>query len=127
MTATTYGLFAGALSFFDFAVMVAFLVISLTVVRTKRPDAFLPIALAAGLFVVNIVLRNILNFGMSMIVDRTGGDMYTSIAATTTLTFLVSMVAWITLLIGIVKLAGDPPGSGPPGAPPPMHIPPGGY
>lgn len=122
MTSTAFGFFSGALSFVDFALMVVFLVISLTSVRTKRPDAFLPIALAAGLFLVHIVLQVGLSWGMSMLAMRTGSSVYDGLALSRFLGFLVNLLAWVVLLIGIVKLAGDPPGG-----PRPLHLPPGAY
>ncbi len=121
MTSTLFGVFSGVLSFVDFVLMIVFLVISLTSVRTKRPDAFLPIALAAGLFLVNIVLRIGMSVAMNMFVSRTGGDIYSGLAASSLLGFLVNLIAWIMLLIGILKLAGDPSG------PRPLHLPPGAY
>ncbi|MEO8798133.1 MAG: hypothetical protein ABI551_09630 [Polyangiaceae bacterium] len=121
MTATIFGIFSSALSFVDFALMIVFLVIALTSVRTKRPDAFLPIALAAGLFLVNIVLRIGVSLAMNMFLSRTGGDIYSGLAASSLLGFIVNLIAWIMLLIGILRLASDPGGERP------LHLPPGAY
>lgn len=97
------------------AVEVAMLVIALTIVRSRRPDATLPLAAGAGIFIVVTLLQSLLYSFVLPAVAGSGPD-YRSVLAVMGMVFTIfRTVAWCAVLFGIVKLAS--PAGGPPNDP----------
>ncbi len=105
--------FASAIAtFLAFAVEVALLVIALTYVRPRRPDAATALAVGAGILVIPTVVWPILT---SLLVPAMASGMGSggigSVYAVFSLFFaLVRTAGWAAILYGIVKLATAPGG-----------------
>lgn len=107
--------FASAVStFLAFAVEVALLVIALTYVRSRRPEAVAPLALGAGILLVPTVVWPIVtSLVMPAVASSLGSGGIGSAYAVMSLLFaIVRTAAWAAILFGIVKLA-SPPGGAP--------------
>lgn len=109
-----FSTFASAIStFLAFAVEVALLVIALTYVRSRRPEASVPLAVGAGILIIPTVVwpivTSLLVPSVATSLSSSGiGSMY---AAMSLLFALVRTAGWGAILFGIVKLAGPPGGA----------------
>ncbi len=88
------------------AVDIALLVMALTTVRARRPDASFPIAAAAGIFTIATLLQTLVYKLILPAVAARGPDYQAFLAVATLFFSLVHTVGWGALLFGIVKLAG---------------------
>lgn len=104
--------FASAIAtFLAFAVEVALLVIALTYVRPRRPDAATALAVGAGILVIPTVVWPILTSVVPAMASRMGSGGISSVYAVFSLFFaLVRTAGWAAILYGIVKLATAPGG-----------------
>jgi hypothetical protein len=105
--------FAGGLAtFLSFAVEVGLLVIALTIVRSKRPEAAAPLAIGAVMHLFATVSWSFFTtFIGPAIASENMGVIYGALSLFLT---LIRTAGWAAILFGIIKLASP---SGPPGDP----------
>ena len=110
MSTGLYGVISALFGFTNFVVHVIFLIITLTLVRSRRPDAFFPFTMAAAL----LLLQTLLNLTGPPLVGRlvsagsysSGGmRMFTILFGFGT---MMSVIAWILMMVGLVKTASPP-------------------
>lgn len=106
-------LISGIGTFLAFAMEVALLVVALTVVRGKRPDAVLPLVVGAVLFLIPTVLWPIFTAVLPLVASGSGGGLGVFYSVFSLFSTVLRTGGWAALLFAIVKLAG-PPGGGPP-------------
>jgi hypothetical protein len=106
-----YGVVSGLFGFIHLVVYVAFLIVAMTAIRTRRPDAFLPFTIAAAMFLLQTVVSFIGPMLVSGFVPRSGVSstgymgMFSIVSAVGT---IMSTFAWILMLMGLVKIASPP-------------------
>jgi hypothetical protein len=93
------------------AMEIALLVIALTTVRSRRPEATLPLAAGAGIHLGATVLQTLVYSFILPALAASGPDYRTLLAVAGLFFALLRTVAWGAILFGIVKLAG--PGGAP--------------
>lgn len=108
-------LLTGTGTFLTFVVEIALLVIALTTVRTRRPDAAIPLAVGAGIFALTTILHSLVYAFVVPSLARSGSfeslpTIYAGIGFVFT---LIHLVGWGAILFSIVKLA-NPPAPGDP-------------
>jgi hypothetical protein len=95
----------------NFAVHVAFLIVSLTVIRSRRSDAFLPFTMAAALFLLQTVINLIgpmLVSRLEIVPNYAGNGKLTIFSLLFGFGTILSTIAWVLLMIGIVRIASPP-------------------
>lgn len=111
---------SGLASFVHFVLLVAFLIVTIVVVRRHRPDAWLPMLGAAITELVGtLIYRLIVTIG-PMVMVRSGspaGHMGSFYAGAALLSTCINVLFWVLLLVGLVRVA-KPPVAEIPGAPP---------
>jgi hypothetical protein len=111
VSTTLYGVISGFCSFIMFIVYVAFLIVTTTAVRARRPDAWSPLASGAGILVADYALRWSFSFLAPIAMSRAGSgmssfyDMQASIAVAGT---IIGVIAWGLIMIGVVRIASPP-------------------
>ncbi len=104
-SANLFSTFAsGVSSFLAFAVEIALLVIALTSVRARRPEATPPLVVGAVLMLIPTVLWSILTAVASNFMAASDTRIVYPIF--TLLSALMRTAGWAAILFGIVKLAG---------------------
>jgi hypothetical protein len=110
VNAGSYGAVSALFGFVNFVVHVAFLIVTLTMVRSRRPDAFFPFTMAAAIFVLQTVLNLIgppLLGAFAVAASSSAGymGMFAILSAFGT---IMSVIAWTLMMIGLVKIASPP-------------------
>lgn len=100
----------GTGTFLTFALEVAFLIVILTSVRPKRPDAAMPLLAAAGIGLFVTIVGSLVHSFVTPAIVRSGShESIATIYAVIGFIFtLFRLVALAALLFGIVKLANPP-------------------
>jgi hypothetical protein len=110
MSIASYDVITSLFSLVGFAVHVAFLIVSLTLIRSRRPDAFLPFTMAAALFLVQTVVNLIGPPIVRRFADAAfaAGGSLEIFSVMFGFGTILSTIAWVLLMIGMVKLASLP-------------------
>jgi len=90
------------------AAEIGLLVVALTIVRSKRPDAALPLAAGAVLHGLITLLWPILTTFVAPALATSATNMGTFFAVIGLFTAVVRALGWAAILFGIVKLASPP-------------------
>ncbi len=88
------------------AVEITLLVIALTIVRSRRPAATMPLAAGGGILAIATLLQSLVYSFVLPAVGGSGPDYRVLLAVAGLFFTLVRTVAWGAILFGIVKLAG---------------------
>jgi uncharacterized membrane protein YuzA (DUF378 family) len=110
MSIAAYDVITSLFGLVGFAVHVAFLIVSLTLIRSRRPDAFLPFTMAAALF----LLQTVVNLIGPPVVRRFADAAFAAGGSLEIFSVMfgfgtiLSTIAWVLLMIGIVKIASPP-------------------
>lgn len=111
MSPTVYGVIAGFCSFIMFTVYIAFLIVTLTAVRSRRPDAWAPLASGAGIILADYALRWVFSVLAPLAMSRVGSGMsgyYAMQSAVTVGGTIIAAIAWGLIMIGVVRIASPP-------------------
>jgi uncharacterized membrane protein len=107
-----YGVISALFGLVDLAVFVAFLIVTLTAIRSRRPDAFLPFTIAASMFLLQTLIglvgpMSVSRFAALSSSSGSAGYMtiFTILSAFGT---IMSAIAWSLMMIGLVKIASPP-------------------
>jgi hypothetical protein len=100
----------GLAGFVQFVLLVAFLVVTIVVVRRHRPDAWLPMLGAAITELVGtLIYRVLMSIGPMFMARSSGishmGGFYAGMALLST---CINVVFWVLLLVGLVRVAKPP-------------------
>jgi hypothetical protein len=106
-----YGAVSALLGLVHFFVLLAFLIVTLTAIRTRRPDAFLPFAIAASMFLLQTLIAlvgplSVAHFAASS--SSGSGGYMTMLSILGAFGTIMSTIAWTLLMIGLVKIASPP-------------------
>ena len=107
-----YGVVSMLTGGINFLIHLAFLIVVLTLIRTRRPDAWLPLAVAAGIFLLQTVLAMTIPTLLSQVVSHSSSysvDGYMgAMSGYYVFSALMNGTAWGLLMIGLVKIASPP-------------------
>ena len=104
-----YGIVSGGCQFLAFATYIAFFFVAMTALRSRRPDAWFPFGAAAGLFVFAAILHITSSFAMKVSAFSYKLDTYYAfMSGMTVVTTALSIIGWILIMIGLVKIASPP-------------------
>ena len=97
-------------TFLMFAAEVTLLVIALTTVKTRRPDAFLPIAASAGIHLFGTIVSSLVHAFVTPALVRSGSiENLPTIYAVIGFVFTsIHLVGWGALIFGVLRLANGP-------------------
>ena len=106
-TSILASLISGFATFLTFAVEISLLVIPLTTVRSRRPDAAMPLVIGASVHAIATILQSITYAFVVPSLARSGSiESLPTIYAVIGFVFTVfHLVGWGAILFGIVKLA----------------------
>jgi len=98
----------GFSTFLTFAVEITLLVIALTTVRSRRPDAAMPLVIGAAIHALATLFHSLLFTFVVPSIARSGSaeSLPTIYAAIGFVFTLIHLAGWGAILFGIVKLAG---------------------
>ena len=106
MSTTLYGVVSGFCAFIQFGVYLAFFIVTVTAVRSRRPDAWSPLAAGAGTLLADFILRTILNFMLPIVTVHTGiTGFYGMQAMVNVVGTIISVIGWTLMIIGVVRIA----------------------
>jgi hypothetical protein len=111
---------SGASQFFALTTYVAFFFVAMTVVRSRRPDAWFPFGAGAGLLVLEGIVRIVSSFAMKVGLSAYSYKVdtyYMYLSGMVMVTTVLGIIAWVLVLIGLVRIAS------PPGEPSPNRAP----
>lgn len=113
MSTMLYGIVSALNGGANFVVHVVFLVVVLTIVRSRRPDAWFLLAIAAGVFLVQTVMNIFVPSLVSAAsaargYSMTGGSLGIMAGLYTFSSFL-GTIGWALLMMGLVQVASPPP------------------
>lgn len=112
MSTALYGVVSGFCGFIQFVVYVVFLIVTVTAVRSRRPDAFGPLAAGAGILVADFVLRWIASLMLPIAMVRSGtsgvDSFYFAQSMVNVVGTLLGAFAWVLIIIGVVRIASPP-------------------
>ncbi|MEO7111953.1 MAG: hypothetical protein ABI183_16030 [Polyangiaceae bacterium] len=111
MSITLFSIISGFCGFIQFVIYLSFFIVTVTVVRTRRPDAWSPLAAGAGLLTFDFVLRYIVSIALPMATSRMGSGMESFYAGQSMVNVIGTMLsgfAWVLILIGVVRIASPP-------------------
>jgi hypothetical protein len=111
VSTTLFGVVSGFCSFIQFGVYLSFFIVTVTAVRSRRPDAWSPLAAGAATLLVDFILRMTLNITLPVLMARATSGMsafYGMQAMINVVGTIVSVIGWTLMIIGVVRLASEP-------------------
>lgn len=111
MSTAIYGLVSGFCSFIQFVVYVTFLIVTLTAVRSRRPDASTPLSAGAGILLVDYMLRWTFSMIAPYAMSHGGGGIASYYGVQSMINVvgtLIGALGWGLIMIGTVRVASPP-------------------
>jgi hypothetical protein len=107
-----YGIVSGFCAFIQLGIYLSFFIVTVTVVRSRRPDAWTPLGAGAGLLGLDYVLRYIASIALPVAMSRVGSggmeSFYLGQSMVNVVGTLLGGFAWALILIGVVRVASPP-------------------
>ncbi len=106
-----YEIVSSASQFFALLTYIVFFFVAMTAVRSRRPDAWSPFGAGAGLLVLEGIVRIVSTFAMKVELSAFSYKVdtyYMYLSGTVVMTTVLAIIAWVLILIGLVKIASPP-------------------
>jgi hypothetical protein len=106
-----FGVVSSFCSFILFCFYLAFFIVTVTAVRTRRPDAFGPLAAGAATLLADFMLRVILGMLLPLAMRSASSGMssyYAMQSMVSVVGTIIAMAGWTLLIIGVIRIASPP-------------------